>query len=240
MTRIDMSEYQERHAVSRLVGAPPGYVGYDEGGQLTEAVRRKPYSVILLDEIEKAHPDTFNVLLQVLDEGRLTDNKGRLADFKNSIIIMTSNMGSYEIQAAFEENEKFETAEAVAKVKVMELLRKQVRPEFLNRIDDIVLFSPLTQKEIQKIVKLQLNQIAKRLNAQEIVLNTTEKAISQLALLGFDPQYGGRPVKRTLQQHVLNPLSKALLEGSISKEEEISLDYLESDFIFRNSNEVSN
>ncbi|MDG1022449.1 MAG: ATP-dependent chaperone ClpB [Flavobacteriaceae bacterium] len=240
MTRIDMSEYQERHAVSRLVGAPPGYVGYDEGGQLTEAVRRKPYSVILLDEIEKAHPDTFNVLLQVLDEGRLTDNKGRLADFKNSIIIMTSNMGSYEIQAAFEENEKFETAEAVAKVKVMELLRKQVRPEFLNRIDDIGLFSPLTQKEIQKIVKLQLNQIAKRLNAQEIVLNTTEKAISQLALLGFDPQYGGRPVKRTLQQHVLNPLSKALLEGSISKEEEISLDYLESDFIFRNSNEVSN
>ena len=240
MTRIDMSEYQERHAVSRLVGAPPGYVGYDEGGQLTEAVRRKPYSVILFDEIEKAHPDTFNVLLQVLDEGRLTDNKGRLADFKNSIIIMTSNMGSYEIQAAFEENEKFETAEAVAKVKVMELLRKQVRPEFLNRIDDIGLFSPLTQKEIQKIVKLQLNQIAKRLNAQEIVLNTTEKAISQLALLGFDPQYGGRPVKRTLQQHVLNPLSKALLEGSISKEEEISLDYLESDFIFRNSNEVSN
>ena len=240
MTRIDMSEYQERHAVSRLVGAPPGYVGHDEGGQLTEAVRRKPYSVILLDEIEKAHPDTFNVLLQVLDEGRLTDNKGRLADFKNSIIIMTSNMGSYEIQAAFEENEKFETAEAVAKVKVMELLRKQVRPEFLNRIDDIVLFSPLTQKEIQKIVKLQLNQIAKRLNAQEIVLNTTEKAISQLALLGFDPQYGGRPVKRTLQQHVLNPLSKALLEGSISKEEEISLDYLVSDFIFRNSNELSN
>ena len=240
MTRIDMSEYQERHAVSRLVGAPPGYVGYDEGGQLTEAVRRKPYSVILLDEIEKAHPDTFNVLLQVLDEGRLTDNKGRLADFKNSIIIMTSNMGSHEIQAAFEENEKFETAEAVAKVKVMELLRKQVRPEFLNRIDDIVLFSPLTQKEIQKIVGLQLNQIAKRLNVQEIVLNTTDKAISQLALLGFDPQYGGRPVKRTLQQQVLNPLSKALLEGTISKEEEITLDYFESEFIFRNSNEASN
>ena len=240
MTRIDMSEYQERHAVSRLVGAPPGYVGYDEGGQLTEAVRRKPYSVILLDEIEKAHPDTCNVLLQVLDEGRLTDNKGRLADFKNSIIIMTSNMGSHEIQAAFEENEKFETAEAVAKVKVMELLRKQVRPEFLNRIDDIVLFSPLTQKEIQKIVGLQLNQIAKRLNAQEIVLNTTDKAISQLALLGFDPQYGGRPVKRTLQQQVLNPLSKALLEGTISKEEEITLDYFESEFIFRNSNEASN
>ena len=240
MTRIDMSEYQERHAVSRLVGAPPGYVGYDEGWQLTEAVRRKPYSVILLDEIEKAHPDTFNVLLQVLDEGRLTDNKGRLADFKNSIIIMTSNMGSHEIQAAFEENEKFETAEAVAKVKVMELLRKQVRPEFLNRIDDIVLFSPLTQKEIQKIVGLQLNQIAKRLNAQEIVLNTTDKAISQLALLGFDPQYGGRPVKRTLQQQVLNPLSKALLEGTISKEEEITLDYFESEFIFRNSNEASN
>ncbi|MDA9833844.1 AAA family ATPase, partial [Flavobacteriaceae bacterium] len=240
ITRIDMSEYQERHAVSRLVGAPPGYVGYEEGGQLTEAVRRKPYSVILLDEIEKAHPDTFNVLLQVLDEGRLTDNKGRLADFKNSIIIMTSNMGSHEIQTAFEENPKFEIAEAIAKEKAMILLKKQVRPEFLNRIDDIVMFSPLTQKEIQKIVGLQLALIAKRLKKQEIILNSTEEAIEQLAVLGFDPQYGGRPVKRTLQQQMLNPLSKALLEGSVSKDKAITLDYFESQFIFRNSRDASN
>ena len=240
ITRIDMSEYQERHAVSRLLGAPPGYVGYEEGGQLTEAVRRKPYSVILLDEIEKAHPDTFNVLLQVVDEGRLTDNKGRLADFKNSIIIMTSNLGSHEIQTAFEENPKFETAESVAKEKVMSLLKKQIRPEFLNRIDDIVLFSPLTQKEIQKIVKLQMDKIAKRLSTQEITLHTTTKAIVQLARLGFNPQYGGRPVKRTLQKYVLNPLSKALLEGSISKEEVIQLDYFETEFIFGNRNEASN
>ena len=240
ITRIDMSEYQERHAVSRLLGAPPGYVGYEEGGQLTEAVRRKPYSVILLDEIEKAHPDTFNVLLQVLDEGRLTDNKGRLADFKNSIIIMTSNLGSHEIQTAFEENPKFETAESVAKEKVMSLLKKQIRPEFLNRIDDIVLFSPLTQKEIQKIVELQMDKIAKRLSTQEITLHTTTEAIVQLARLGFDPQYGGRPVKRTLQKYVLNPLSKALLEGSISKEEVIQLDYFETEFIFGNRNEASN
>jgi ATP-dependent Clp protease ATP-binding subunit ClpB len=240
ITRIDMSEYQERHAVSRLLGAPPGYVGYEEGGQLTEAVRRKPYSVILLDEIEKAHPDTFNVLLQVLDEGRLTDNKGRLADFKNSIIIMTSNLGSHEIQTAFEENPKFETAESVAKEKVMSLLKKQIRPEFLNRIDDIVLFSPLTQKEIQKIVELQMDKIAKRLSTQEITLHTTTEATVQLARLGFDPQYGGRPVKRTLQKYVLNPLSKALLEGSISKEEVIQLDYFETEFIFGNRNEASN
>ncbi|MGI9541508.1 MAG: ATP-dependent chaperone ClpB [Flavobacteriaceae bacterium] len=240
ITRIDMSEYQERHAVSRLLGAPPGYVGYEEGGQLTEAVRRKPYSVILLDEIEKAHPDTFNVLLQVLDEGRLTDNKGRLADFKNSIIIMTSNLGSHEIQTAFEENPKFETAESVAKEKVMSLLKKQIRPEFLNRIDDIVLFSPLTQKEIQKIVELQMDKIVKRLSAQEITLHTTTEAVVQLARLGFDPQYGGRPVKRTLQKYVLNPLSKALLEGSISKEEVIQLDYFETEFIFGNRNEASN
>ena len=240
ITRIDMSEYQERHAVSRLLGAPPGYVGYEEGGQLTEAVRRKPYSVILLDEIEKAHPDTFNVLLQVLDEGRLTDNKGRLADFKNSIIIMTSNLGSHEIQTAFEENPKFETAESVAKEKVMSLLKKQIRPEFLNRIDDIVLFSPLTQKEIQKIVELQMDKIAKRLSTQEITLHTTTEATVQLARLGFDPQYGGRPVKRTLQKYVLNPMSKALLEGSISKEEVIQLDYFETEFIFGNRNEASN
>ena len=235
ITRIDMSEYQERHAVSRLVGAPPGYVGYEEGGQLTEAVRRKPYSVILLDEIEKAHPDTFNILLQVLDEGRLTDNKGRLADFKNSIIIMTSNMGSSKMQAAFERNLKFEDAEAVAKEEVMHLLRKQVRPEFLNRIDDIVLFSPLTQNEIQKIVRLQIEKIAKRLKKQEITLEATKEAIERLAVLGFDPQYGGRPVKRVLQQFILNPLSKALLAGTLKQDKTIKADYYDENFVFINS-----
>ena len=234
ITRIDMSEYQERHAVSRLVGAPPGYVGYEEGGQLTEAVRRKPYSVVLLDEIEKAHPDTFNILLQVLDEGRLTDNKGRTADFKNSIIIMTSNLGSQEIQTAFETNEVFETAEEVAKSKVMELLKRQIRPEFLNRIDDIVLFSPLTKKEIKKIVQLQLNQIYKRLNKQGISLNTSEEAVAQLAKLGFDPQYGGRPVKRVLQKKILNPLSKELLADKLNVRNEILFDFIEDQFIFRN------
>ena len=235
ITRIDMSEYQERHAVSRLVGAPPGYVGYEEGGQLTEAIRRKPYSVVLLDEIEKAHPDTFNVLLQVLDEGRLTDNKGRLADFKNSIIIMTSNLGSHEIQAAFESNPEFEKAESVAKEQVMQLLKKQVRPEFLNRIDDIVLFSPLTQKEIKKIVNLQFKLIAKRLKDQGVTITATDEAVDQLAHLGFDPQYGGRPVKRVLQQQILNPLSKSLLGDTLNKNQEITVDYFDDKFVFRNS-----
>ena len=235
ITRIDMSEYQERHAVSRLVGAPPGYVGYEEGGQLTEAVRRKPYSVILLDEIEKAHPDTFNVLLQVLDEGRLTDNKGRLADFKNAIIIMTSNLGSHEIQAAFESNPKFEEAESVAKEQVLQLLKRQIRPEFLNRIDDMVLFSPLTQKEIKQIVKLQLGLINNRLKDQEIEIIATEEAIEQLAQLGFDPQYGGRSVKRVLQTQILNPLSKRLLSEKLDKSGAITVDYFNQQFIFRNS-----
>ena len=235
ITRIDMSEYQERHAVSRLVGAPPGYVGYDEGGQLTEAVRRKPYSVVLLDEIEKAHPDTFNVLLQVLDEGRLTDNKGRLADFKNSIIIMTSNLGSQEIQEAFESNPEFEKAESTAKERVMSLLKRQVRPEFLNRIDDIVLFSPLTQKEITEIVKLQFKLIAQRLLLQEVKISATDEAIHKLARLGFDPQYGGRPVKRVLQQHILNPLSKDLLGPALDKSKEIVVDFFEDSFVFRNA-----
>ena len=216
LTRIDMSEYQEAHAVSRLVGAPPGYVGYDEGGQLTEAVRRKPYSVILLDEIEKAHPDIFNTLLQVLDEGRLTDNKGRLADFKNSILIMTSNMGSEAIQQAFEENKAFSDAEKVAKAKVMQELKRRVRPEFLNRIDDILLFSPLTKKEIQKIVALQIQQLALRFEEQGLYLKATAEAITVLADWSFDPLYGGRPVKRTLQEKVLNPLSKILLEGDLT------------------------
>lgn len=234
ITRIDMSEYQERHSVSRLVGAPPGYVGYEEGGQLTEAVRRKPYSVILLDEIEKAHPDTFNILLQVLDEGRLTDNKGRLADFKNSIIIMTSNIGSNEIQSAFEKNIKFEDAETAAKEEVMQLLRKQVRPEFLNRIDDIVLFSPLTRKEIKKIVRLQVEQIAKRLENQGINFEASDTAIERLAILGFDPQYGGRPVKRVLQQFILNPLSKELLANSLDQNKPIKADLFDDDFVFIN------
>ena len=235
ITRIDMSEYQERHAVSRLVGAPPGYVGYEEGGQLTEAVRRKPYSVVLLDEIEKAHPDTFNVLLQVLDEGRLTDNKGRLADFKNTLIIMTSNLGSHEIQAAFESNPEFEQAEKAAKEEVMKLLKVQIRPEFLNRIDDIVLFSPLTQKEIKQIVKLQLNLIAKLLESQGVSIFTSKEAIDQLAQLGFDPQYGGRPVKRVLQQQLLNPLSKDLLGDKLDKSQPITVDYFDQHFVFRNS-----
>jgi len=235
ITRIDMSEYQERHAVSRLIGAPPGYVGYEEGGQLTEAVRRKPYSVVLLDEIEKAHPDAFNVLLQVLDEGRLTDNKGRLADFKNAIIIMTSNLGSHEIQEAFESHPDFDEAEEAAKTQVMQLLKTQIRPEFLNRIDDLILFSPLTQKEIKEIVTLQLNLIAKRLESQGIHLNVTEEAAQQLAHLGFDPQYGGRPVKRVLQQHVLNPLSKELLRDQLDKTQPITVDFFEEHFVFRNS-----
>ena len=235
ITRIDMSEYQERHAVSRLLGAPPGYVGYEEGGQLTEAVRRKPYSVVLLDEIEKAHPDTFNVLLQVLDEGRLTDNKGRLADFKNTLIIMTSNLGSHEIQAAFESNPEFEQAEKAAKEEVMKLIKVQIRPEFLNRIDDIVLFSPLTQKEIKQIVKLQLNLIAKLLESQGVSIFTSEEAIDQLAQLGFDPQYGGRPVKRVLQQQLLNPLSKDLLGDKLDKSQPITVDYFDQHFVFRNS-----
>ena len=212
LTRIDMSEYQEAHAVSRLVGAPPGYVGYDEGGQLTEAVRRKPYSVILLDEIEKAHPDIFNTLLQVLDEGRLTDNKGRLADFKNSILIMTSNLGSEAIQASFEKNAAFNIAEEVAKDRVMQELKIRVRPEFLNRIDDILLFSPLTQKEIEKIVGLQIQQLSHRFKAQGLHLEAHPEAVKLLAEWSFDPLYGGRPVKRTLQEKVLNPLSKALLK----------------------------
>jgi len=234
LTRIDMSEYQERHAVSRLVGAPPGYVGYEEGGQLTEAVRRKPYSVILLDEIEKAHPDAFNILLQVLDEGRLTDNKGRLADFKNTLIIMTSNLGSHEIQKAFEENPVFETAETEAKERVLSLLRQTIRPEFLNRIDDIVLFSPLTQEEIKQIVKLQCNAIKNRLAAQDIVLELSDEAVEALAKMGFDPQYGGRPVRRVLQERLLNPLSKMLLENKLKKEDPLLVDFFEDAIVFRN------
>ena len=233
LTRIDMSEYQERHAVSRLVGAPPGYVGYEEGGQLTEAVRRKPYSVILLDEIEKAHPDAFNILLQVLDEGRLTDNKGRLADFKNSLIIMTSNLGSHEIQKAFEENTAFKTAQSEAKNKVMHLLQQSVRPEFLNRIDDIVMFSPLTKNEIKQIVQLQFSTIQKRLEKQNIILELTDEALNALSEMGFDPQYGGRPVRRVLQEKLLNSLSKMLLEEPSENQKKLVVDFFEGAIIFR-------
>ncbi|RYC52875.1 ATP-dependent chaperone ClpB [Flagellimonas olearia] len=238
ITRIDMSEYQERHSVSRLVGAPPGYVGYDEGGQLTEAVRRKPYSVILLDEIEKAHPDTFNILLQVLDEGRLTDNKGRVADFKNSIIIMTSNMGSHIIQEKFENAVDMESASEAARVEVMGLLRKTIRPEFLNRIDDIIMFAPLNKKDIKDIVGLQLNNLKKMLAKQHITLDATSEAIDYLAAKGFDPQYGARPVKRLIQKEVLNNLSKELLAGKIKSDSIVLLDSFDDQLVFRNQNEL--
>lgn len=235
MTRIDMSEYQERHSVSRLVGAPPGYVGYDEGGQLTEAVRRKPYSVVLLDEIEKAHPDTFNILLQVLDEGRLTDNKGRLADFRNTIIIMTSNMGSYIIQEKFDNAKgNFESASESAKVEVLGLLKQTVRPEFLNRIDEIVMFTPLTQSNIRQIVEFQIKIVAKMLEHQHITLEATPEAIDYLANKGYDPEFGARPVKRVVQREVLNELSKEILSGKIKTDSVILLDSFEDKLVFRN------
>ncbi|ATA90159.1 ATP-dependent chaperone ClpB [Capnocytophaga stomatis] len=236
MTRIDMSEYQERHAVSRLVGAPPGYVGYDEGGQLTEAVRRRPYSVILLDEIEKAHPDTFNILLQVLDEGRLTDNKGRTADFKNTIIIMTSNIGSHLIQESFEKYASdLEKATEVAKDDVLQILKQTVRPEFINRIDDIVMFTPLTRENIRSIVRLQLRSIIKMVARENILLDATDQAIDYLAEKGFDPQFGARPVKRTLQKEVLNRLSKEILSGNVHKDSVILLDSFDNQLVFRNN-----
>ncbi|MCB7480833.1 ATP-dependent chaperone ClpB [Christiangramia sediminis] len=239
MTRIDMSEYQERHSVSRLVGAPPGYVGYDEGGQLTEAVRRKPYSVVLLDEIEKAHPDTFNILLQVLDEGRLTDNKGRVADFKNTIIIMTSNMGSHIIQEKFENIKDLDTAMETAKIEVLGLLKQSVRPEFINRIDDIVMFSPLTQKNIEQIVGLQLKGVKKMLAKQHIILDATQEAIKYLSTKGFDPQFGARPVKRVVQKEVLNKLSKDILSGKIHIESIILLDEFNDELVFRNQEHLA-
>lgn len=235
MTRIDMSEYQERHSVSRLVGAPPGYVGYDEGGQLTEAVRRKPYSVILLDEIEKAHPDTFNILLQVLDEGRLTDNKGRVADFKNSIIIMTSNMGAELIQDRFQNATSVtESLLEETKKEVLISLKKRVRPEFINRIDDIVMFTPLNAIEIKEIVGLQLKGVTKLLAKQGIVIDATEQAIDLLAKKGYDPQYGARPVKRVIQREVLNELSKQILSAKIVTDSIVLIDAFEDDLVFRN------
>ena len=226
LTRIDMSEYQERHAVSRLVGAPPGYVGYDEGGQLTEAVRRKPYSVILLDEIEKAHPDVFNILLQLLDDGRLTDNKGRVANFKNSIIIMTSNIGSHIIQENMEKMDEFNRDNILDATKgaVMELLKKSVRPEFLNRVDEVIMFNPLTRADVKKIVNIQLEMLQKKLDEMNIKLSTNEHALDWICNAGFDPQFGARPIKRVIQKSVLDELSKQLLAGKVEKNSEIVMD----------------
>ncbi|MGC1633361.1 MAG: ATP-dependent chaperone ClpB [Gelidibacter sp.] len=238
MTRIDMSEYQERHSVSRLIGAPPGYVGYDEGGQLTEAVRRKPYSVVLLDEIEKAHSDTFNILLQVLDEGRLTDNKGRVADFKNTIIIMTSNMGSDIIQQRFEATKDIDSAIEAAKVDVLGLLKQNVRPEFLNRIDDIIMFTPLSKENIFEIVGLQLKGLTKMLGNQGITFDATDEATAYLAEKGYNPEYGARPVKRVIQKEVLNELSKELLSGKITTDSIILLDSFNDELVFRNQGEL--
>jgi ATP-dependent Clp protease ATP-binding subunit ClpB len=234
LSRIDMSEYQESHSVSRLIGAPPGYIGYEEGGQLTEVVRRKPYSVILLDEIEKAHPDIFNVLLQVLDEGHLTDSKGRKVDFKNTIIIMTSNIGSHQIKESFMNNKDFEIAENKAKKAVLEQLKLTIRPEFLNRIDDVVMFSPLTAIEINLIVELQLSLLIKRLKKEGLEIDVTKEAINALAKLGFNPEYGGRPVKRVIQKNILNLLSKSLLGGEIDKSSKVIIDFFDDQIVFRN------
>jgi ATP-dependent Clp protease ATP-binding subunit ClpB len=235
MTRIDMSEYQEKHSVSRLVGAPPGYVGYDEGGQLTEAVRRKPYSIVLLDEIEKAHPDVFNILLQVLDDGRLTDNKGRLVNFKNTLIIMTSNLGSTMIHEAFENvtPATFEKARAKAKLNVLELLKQTIRPEFLNRIDETLLFLPLTKENVKEIVQIQLNQLINKLKENEIELVVSPEAFNWLAEVGYDPFFGARPVKRVIQKNVLNELSKAMLSGTIDKTQPVVLDIFDGKIVFR-------
>lgn len=239
MTRIDMSEYQEKFSVSRLVGAPPGYVGYEEGGQLTEAVRRKPYSVVLFDEIEKAHPDVFNILLQVLDDGRLTDNKGRTVNFKNTIIIMTSNMGSSMIQQKFEAiaNKNAEERARIideTKNEVLDMLKKTIRPEFLNRIDDIIMFQPLTQPQIEQIVRLQVNGIQKLLKNQEVMLNVSDAAVKLVAQAGFDPEFGARPVKRALQRMLLNDLSKALLAGTVDKTKPIHVDAEADHLTFHN------
>lgn len=238
LTRLDMSEYQERHAVSRLIGAPPGYIGYEEGGQLTEAVRRKPYSVVLLDEIEKAHPDTFNILLQVLDEGRLTDNKGRTADFRNSIIIMTTNIGAHIIQEKFENidmNKRLKIVEETKK-EVLGLLKKTIRPEFLNRIDEMVMFTPLNFEEVKEIIKLQLNSLKTMLAKKNIKLKVTDNVISYLAEIGFEPQFGARPIKRVIQKEILNTLSKEILSGKIVSESTISIDIEKDQLKFKNEN----
>ncbi|HMR19241.1 MAG TPA: ATP-dependent chaperone ClpB [Sphingobacterium sp.] len=236
LVRIDMSEYQERHSVSRLIGAPPGYVGYDEGGQLTEAVRRRPYSVVLLDEIEKAHPDVFNILLQVLDDGHLTDNKGRVVNFKNTIIIMTSNTGSHIIQENFAKltDDNKDTVVAKTKDEVFELLQKSIRPEFLNRIDEIIMFTPLSRDEIGNIVRLQFGNVQKQLAEQHIVLSASDEALDWLAQLGYDPVYGARPLKRVIQKRVLNELSKEILAGKVTSDSAIQLDVFDGKFVFIN------
>ncbi|MEX2379969.1 MAG: AAA family ATPase, partial [Vicingaceae bacterium] len=235
MTRIDMSEYQERHSVSRLVGAPPGYVGYDEGGQLTEAVRRRPYSVVLLDEIEKAHPDVFNILLQVLDDGRLTDNKGRLVNFKNSIIIMTSNLGSQIIQENYENIEEAESESLHEKTKneVMSLLRSSIRPEFLNRIDETIMFTPLNRKDVKEIVRLQLKGVEKMAAKNNIKLSASEEVVDYLAEIGYDPQFGARPIKRVIQKQVLNKLSRDVLAGKVSTGDVVVMDVFDDEIVFR-------
>ena len=236
MVRIDMSEYQERHAVSRLIGAPPGYVGYDEGGQLTEAIRRRPYAVVLLDEIEKAHPDVFNILLQVLDDGHLTDNKGRVVNFKNTIIIMTSNIGSHIIQENFSNlnDENHEEVMAKTQNQVFELLQKSMRPEFLNRIDEIIMFTPLSRDELAKIVHLQFANLQQQLAEMGIQLTASDEALDWLAQLGYDPQYGARPLKRVIQKHILNELSKEILAGKIDKDAQVKLDMFDNKFVFLN------
>ncbi|MFA6946515.1 MAG: AAA family ATPase, partial [Pedobacter sp.] len=240
MIRIDMSEYQERHAVSRLIGAPPGYVGYDEGGQLTEAVSRKPYSVILLDEIEKAHPDVFNILLQVLDDGRLTDNKGRLVDFKNTIIIMTSNIGSHLIQDNFKDLNEINRDEVIAKTKteLFELLKQTIRPEFLNRIDELIMFTPLNRNELRDIVTLQFKGVQSTLAEMGIEIEASEEALDWLAQLGYDPQFGARPLKRVIQKRILNELSKEILSGKIDKDSRIKLDVFDNHFVFLNADKA--
>lgn len=237
MTRIDMSEYQEKHTVSRLVGAPPGYVGYEEGGQLTEAVRRKPYSIILLDEIEKAHPDTFNILLQVLDDGRLTDSRGREANFKNTIIIMTSNLGAETILENFEDlahidlEKRNEVIEAT-KTEVFEMLKNNLRPEFLNRIDERIMFTPLSREEIGQILRLQLKKVNKMLEKQAMTLELTEAAVNFIADLGYDPQFGARPLKRVLQQELLDKLAKDLISSGFVSGDKIIADANEKSIVF--------
>jgi ATP-dependent Clp protease ATP-binding subunit ClpB len=236
MTRIDMSEYQEKHTVSRLVGAPPGYVGYEEGGQLTESVRRKPYSVVLLDEIEKAHPDVWNILLQVLDDGRLTDNKGRVVNFKNTIIIMTSNIGSHLIQDAFEEvtDQNLEEKTALAKTEVMDLLKQTIRPEFLNRVDDIIMFSPLLRKQMASIVQIQLKQLKSLVAENGMQIEFTDYLVEYLSEQGFDMQFGARPLKRLIQKLVVNELSKQILSGAIDKSKKVLIDIFDGVVVFRN------
>jgi len=239
MTRIDMSEYQEKHSVSRLIGAPPGYIGYEEGGQLTEAVRRKPYSVVLLDEIEKAHPDTFNILLQVLDDGRLTDNKGRVVNFKNTIIIMTSNLGSQIIQANFENvtEENKEKVVEQTKVEVMNQLRQTIRPEFLNRVDEVIMFQPLLKNEIRGIIRIQLDNLSRMLAQNSIDIRFTDYTLDYLAENGYDAQFGARPLKRLIQKAIVNPLSKKILAGEIDNQHPVLVDVFDGLVVFRNEQE---